>query len=84
MLNRTLLVADSETWAVEALSCAARSLGLELRGTLPQQLALAVQAEQSTFALDTAHRRGSEIVFDRERFYSWSFWLQVSWTLGLG
>jgi len=58
-------------------------LGLELRGELTEHMALAVQAEGSTFALDTAHRRGDEIVESRERFYSWSLLLHVSWLLNL-
>jgi hypothetical protein len=57
--------------------------GIEMRRELTQRLALALQAEQSTFALDTTHRRGSEIVQSRERFYTWSLRLQVSWLLGL-
>lgn len=59
-------------------------LGLELRRLLTSQIALAVQAERSTFALNTAHRRGDEIVASRERFYGWSLRLQLSWLLGLG
>ncbi len=59
-------------------------LGLELRGELTTHMALSLQAESSTFALDTSHRRGDEIVQSRERFYGWSLRLQVSWLLSLG
>jgi hypothetical protein len=58
--------------------------GLELRADLMNQLAIALQAERSTFALDTAHRRGDEIVESRERFYSWSLRLQLAWLFHLG
>lgn len=58
--------------------------GLELRTVLMNQLAIALQAERSTFALDTAHRRGDGIVESRERFYSWSLRLQLAWLLHFG
>jgi hypothetical protein len=58
--------------------------GLEMRRELMRQLALSLQGEGSTFALDTAHRSGSEIVESRERFYNWSLRLQVSWLLNFG
>ena len=59
-------------------------LGLEVRRELMTHMALSLQAEGSTFALDTARRRGNEIVQSRERFYGWSLRLQVSWLLNLG
>ena len=59
-------------------------LGLEVRGELMTHVALSLQAEATTFALDTVHRRGNEIVEGRDRFYGWSLRLQVSWLLGLG
>lgn len=59
-------------------------LGLEVRGELMTHVALSLQAESTTFALDTAHRSGNEIVESRDRFYSWSLRLQVSWLLGPG
>jgi len=58
--------------------------GLELRTELTRQLALSLQGEGSTFALDTAHRKGSEIVESRDRFYNWSLRLQISWLLNFG
>lgn len=58
-------------------------LGLEVRGALTRQLALALQAESTTFALDTAHRRGSEIVESRERFFRWEVGLHLSWLVSL-
>ena len=61
----------------------AAGLGVELRTEIARHAAISLQAEQTTFALDTAHRVGSEIVQSRDRFYSWSLQLQVSWLLGL-
>jgi hypothetical protein len=58
--------------------------GVEIRRELARHLALAVAAEATTFALDTAHRRGSEIVESRDRFYLWSVRLQLSWRMPLG
>ena len=46
--------------------------------------ALALSAEASTFALDTAHRRGDEIVYQRDRFWNWSARLAVTWRTALG
>jgi hypothetical protein len=59
-------------------------IGAEIRRELLTHMALSLQVDTSTFALDTAHRQGSEIVFSRERFYNWSLRLQVSWLLSLG
>ena len=53
--------------------------GIEIRGDLRPQLALALQAERTSFSLDTAHRSGDEIVASRERFDQWSLRLQASW-----
>lgn len=58
-------------------------VGMALRTVLTRQLALALQAEGTTFALDTAHRRGNQIVEGRERFYTWSLRLQASWMVNL-
>jgi len=54
-------------------------LGIELRKEFMSRVAVALQGERTTFALDTAHRRGNEIVQARDRFYSWNLRLQVSW-----
>ena len=59
-------------------------LGLEVRGELTRHMALSLQAEQSSFALDTAYRSGAAIVQTRERFYNWSLRLQVAWLIRLG
>ncbi len=53
--------------------------GLEIRGRLTRQVALALQADGSSFSLDTAHRRGSEIIESRERFTSWGLRLKACW-----
>jgi hypothetical protein len=58
-------------------------LGVEIRGDLTAQLALGLQAEWTSFSLDTAHRRGDEIVESRERFDQWSLRAQVSWSWNL-
>ena len=57
--------------------------GIEIRGDLTPQLALALQAERTSFSLDTAHRSGDEIVESRERFSPWSLRAQVSWLWNL-
>ena len=46
-------------------------------------VALALQIGRTSFSLDTSHRRGGEIVEQRQSFHSWSLGLQVSWLLGL-
>jgi len=56
--------------------------GIEIRGDLRPQLALALQAERTSFSLDTAHRSGDEIVASRERFDQWSLRVQASWLWG--
>ena len=53
--------------------------GATIRSDLGQHLALAMQVEQATFALNTAHRRGGEIVQERERFRNWSLRMELSW-----
>lgn len=58
--------------------------GLTLRRPLGAAWAAALGAEASTFALDTSHRRGPEIVHERERFWNWSLRLAVTWRTALG
>jgi hypothetical protein len=58
-------------------------LGAALRGELGSHMALALQADLTSFSLDTAHRRGDEIVESRERFSTWNLRAQVSWVFGL-
>jgi hypothetical protein len=57
--------------------------GVALRREIAQRAALSIEAEQSSFALDTSHRRGDEIVESRERFYNWHLRMQVSWLIDL-
>jgi hypothetical protein len=57
--------------------------GVEIRGDLTPQLALALQADGTSFSLDTAHRSGDEIVTTRERFDQWSLRVQVAWLWNL-
>jgi len=58
-------------------------VGIEIRAPLTAQLALALQAENTSFSLDTAHRNGDEIVASRERFDQWSLRLQAAWLWNL-
>lgn len=58
-------------------------LGAALRGELGAHMALALQADVTSFSLDTAHRSGDEIVETRERFSAWNLRAQVSWVFDL-
>lgn len=58
--------------------------GMEIRRRFFRQVALGLQVEASSFALDTAHRRGDEIAESRDRFYNWAVRLELSWLLDLG
>lgn len=58
-------------------------VGIEIRRDLTAQLALALQADHTSFSLDTAHRSGDEIVASRERFDQWSLRLQAAWLWNL-
>jgi hypothetical protein len=58
--------------------------GLELRRGVGRRWAVALAADASSFALDTAHRRGDAIVESRERFWNWSARLTVAWRTTLG
>jgi len=54
-----------------------------IRREFQGRFALTATAGYSTFGLDTAHRRGSEIVEQRERFHNWSLGFGASWLLDL-
>jgi hypothetical protein len=71
------------TVAFDSISEWDYGFGTEIRGALTTQLALALQADHTSFSLDTAHRSGDEIVASRERFDQWSLRLQVAWLLSL-
>ena len=58
-------------------------VGVVVGGHLTDHLALGLQAEQSTFSLDTSHRLGNQIIEERERFYNWSLRLRISWVMRL-
>lgn len=58
-------------------------LGAALRRGFAGHMALALQADLTSFSLDTAHRSGDEIVETRERFSTWNLRAQVSWVFGL-
>lgn len=76
-------VGEPITVAFDSISEWDYGFGAEIRGALTAQLALALQAEVSSFSLDTAHRSGDEIVESRERFDQWSLRLQLAWLLSL-
>jgi hypothetical protein len=47
-------------------------LGIAFRRDVARHLALGLQLDRTAFRLDTAHRRGDEIVTSRENFSNWS------------
>lgn len=55
----------------------------EVQRPFGRGLVASLQGERSTFAFDTAHRRGDEIVAGRERFSAWAVRLQVAWRWSL-
>lgn len=57
------------------------SLGVaaEIRRRLGRDLSLSLQAERSSWSLDTAHRVGDAIEYRRDRFANWTARLQVAW-----
>lgn len=57
---------------------ASAGAGLALRRALPAGLQIALGAERTWFGLDTAHRRGSEIVEEREIFGSWTGRVEIT------
>lgn len=59
-------------------------LGLEVRRDFGKSMAASLLAERSSFQLETSHRRGAEIVTQRETFINWSVRLQLAWVLDLG
>lgn len=71
------------TVAYEPISEWSFGAGLGVRREIVRQMALALDVERSSFALDTAHRKGNEIVESRERFYSWHVRLEVEWLVNL-
>ncbi len=71
----TVVFAPLDTWTW--------GLGAELRRPLGRSLGLALQAERTGFALDTAHRRGADVVTARETFHNWSARLLVAWSWSL-
>lgn len=71
------------TVAYEPISEWEYGMGAALRSELGAHMALALQADVTSFSLDTAHRSGDEIVETRERFSTWNLRAQVSWIFGL-
>lgn len=58
-------------------------LAASLRREFFGNLALAAQLTHSSFALDTSHRRGDEIVRQRQGFHNWSLGISASWLLDI-
>jgi hypothetical protein len=58
--------------------------GLSCRASLARRLALALQVDTTSFALDTAHRVGSSVVLSRERYWNWSLLVELSWLIDFG
>ncbi len=58
-------------------------LAASLRREFFGSLALAAQVRHSSFALNTSHRRGDEIVQERQGFHNWSLGISASWLLDL-
>jgi hypothetical protein len=58
--------------------------GAKVRTELMRRLSVTVEAGRHAFALDTAHRRGDEIVESREWFNSWTVQLNIAWLVTLG
>jgi len=58
-------------------------LAAALRREFFGNLAFAAQLRHSSFSLDTSHRRGDEIVQQRQSFHNWSLGLSASWLLDL-
>ena len=82
----TLVVAaGGEPVAVEFRDVDEWCTGLvfEVQRRLGRGLVASLQGERSTFALDTAHRRGDAIVAGRDRFGVWAARLQVAWRWSL-
>jgi hypothetical protein len=52
--------------------------GLEARRALPSGFELALTVDRTWFRLDTAHRRGDEIVEARETFGNWYFTASIT------
>ncbi len=75
-------IADPVTVSYEAVSTWQYGLGTGLRSKITRHAALSLEVERSTFSLDTAHRRGDEIVYARQSFSNWQFSVGVSWLLG--
>jgi hypothetical protein len=65
----------------EPVSEATFGLGLALRREVPGGFELAAGLERSWFGLDTAHRRGTEIVNERETFGNWTARVELSRSL---
>lgn len=52
---------------------------VELRRQLAPSLQASLQAERSSWSLDTAHRVGQDIEYRRDHFANWTARLQVAW-----
>lgn len=71
----TVAYQDIDTWNLGVVA--------ELRRALGRGLVAGLQAERSSFALDTSHRNGDVIENGRDRFTNWSARLQLAWSWSL-
>ena len=53
--------------------------GLALERSLSTRFGVGLSVEHQLFGLDTAHRRGNEIVFERTSFNNWTARFELSW-----
>jgi hypothetical protein len=67
----TVTFAGVDTWCLGP--------ALELRRQLAPALQVSLQAERSSWSLETAHRAGQDIEYRRDHFANWTARLQVAW-----
>jgi hypothetical protein len=59
------------------------SLGGALRHAIVGPMEVGISARHRWFELDTAHRAGEEIVYEKESFGQWEIQLEAGWRIGL-
>ena len=57
------------------------ALGMAVERDLGRKWSLGAEIERSLFAIDTAHRRGDEVVEERTTFANWNLRVRLSWML---
>jgi hypothetical protein len=71
-------LATAETVTFDPVHEASAGMGLALRRAVPFGFQVAVGAERTWFRMDTAHRRGAEIIEEREVFGSWTGRVEIT------